>query len=110
MNKDLPTPVPARAILSVLFGRPPLVILLKYSRSNSILSSFTIPRLVKVLESSLFWIIRRVHFPVKANLRRIATIGLKNLARVLLELNIKPRPPKAKTLDFKKISLLAKEE
>ena len=33
MNKLFPTPVPARAILSVLLGRPPFVILLKKSKS-----------------------------------------------------------------------------
>jgi hypothetical protein len=39
MNNDLPTPVPASAMFKVLGGSPPLVILLKKSKSNGILSS-----------------------------------------------------------------------
>ena len=39
-KQRLTTPVPARAILSVLFGMPPFVILSKNSRSKGILSSF----------------------------------------------------------------------
>ena len=40
MARDLPTPVPARIIFRDLRGRPPLVILLRYSRSNGTRSSF----------------------------------------------------------------------
>ena len=36
MNRDLPTPVSAKAIFNDLLVRPPLVILLKKSRSNGI--------------------------------------------------------------------------
>jgi hypothetical protein len=49
INKDLPTPVPARAILSVLFGKPPFVILLKYSKIKRCLIFLSMIRLISFL-------------------------------------------------------------